>query len=607
MTADLLPYYERELTFIRQMAVEFSQKYPEIAERLQLEPHRCEDPHVERLIESFALLAGRIHRKIDDEFPEITESMMEVLYPHYLRPIPSLGIVQFQLDPGQSDAASLTVPAGSLLTAPSPDGETCSFKTAYDVTVSPLRVAEVSIAPLSRFSTSRTGAHTTAAIRIRIDTLEGARFAAVTPSSLRFHIHSDAASALALYELICLNAVRVSIRSLQPGAAGATEIPLAALQPVGLREDDGVLPYSDRSFLGYRLLQEYFAFPEKFLFFELSGLDRLPLRDSGSSVEITIELKDSGDPLRLSALEQSMDADTFRLGCTPIANLFELIAEPIRISQSKSEYRVVPDQHRPSSTEVFSIDSVASLSSYGQEPIVYQPFYSIGHSGDTRRKRFWAAHRRPSPRPNDEGTDVYISLLDLDGKPALPSVEMLSVRATCTNRDYVSKLRLSGVFGELQAEGLPSVACRCLRRPTPSLRPRKRAGLDWRLISSLSLNHLSIAAGGREALQEILRIYDFTGTAARNKQIDGVARVSSRPSVARIMSQAGAVFCRGIDIDVDFNEQEYAGASPYLFASVLERFFALYASINSFTRLTASTSKGELKRWPPAAGAQILA
>ncbi len=607
MTDELLPYYERELTFIRQMAAEFSEKHPAVAGGLLLEPNTCEDPHVERLIEAFALLAGRVHRKIDDEFPEITESLLEVLYPHYLRPIPSMGIAQFRLDPEQSTFAGPTeIPRGTPMHAKAQDGNVCSFQTGYATQLWPLRITDASVSAVSSFGSLTSAKDGGATIRIELECLGQLRLSQLPIRSLRFYLNGETAAVQSLYELLFLQTVRVTLRATANGSTAQAILPNTALRQVGFTSDEGVLPYSDRSFLGYRLLQEYFAFPDKFLFFDLAGLDRLSLADFGNAFEILIQLRQGGDENRLIALEQTVDATTFQLGCTPVVNLFERIAEPIRISQAKTEYRIIPDQHRQTSTEVYSVDRVCSLSSFGDDPKVYEPFYSLSHSAEKTEKQFWSAHRRRSFRKNDNGTEVYINLVDLNCQPALPSVEMLTVRVTCTNRDSASRLKLSGEFGELEAEGVPVVQARFLRKPVQTARPPLRRGLQWRLISHLSLNHLSLVKEGREALQEVLRLYDFSDSPAMRKQIAGLLAIESKPGVSRITSPTGVTFCRGTEVTVEFDEHEYAGGSVFLLASVLERFFGLYSAINSFSRLTAKTSKGVLKVWPPLAGEQIL-
>jgi type VI secretion system protein ImpG len=606
MREDLLPYYERELTFIRQMAVEFAEKYPERAGRLLLGPNTCDDPHVERLIEAFALLCGRVHHKLDDEFPEITESLLEVLYPHYLKPVPSQAIAQFQFDPSQSPSESTHVPAGTAIHSKPDKGQFCSFRTCYPVTLWPLRVRGASVSAANRFVSPGIGADAAAVIRIELECLGGLRFSQLPVNSIRFYLDGDTAAANTLYELMFLNSLRISLRALPvKDRTAQVALPASSLQQVGFNREEGILPYSDRSFLGYRLLQEYFNFPHKFLFFDLTGLDRVDKTNLGTSFEIAISLKEP-EQHRLIALEQHVGANTFQLGCTPIVNLFERIAEPIRITQTKAEYRIVPDQHRQLSTEVYSVDRVTSTATYLEEPQTYEPFYALRHDHDHVQKHFWYAHRRPSFRKNDNGTEVYISLVDLDFNPALPPTEVVSLRVTCTNRDQASRLTLSGEFGELEAEGAGLVRTRCIRKPTPEARPPHRRGLEWRLISHLSLNHLSIVEKGREALQEILRLYNFSNDPAIRRQIEGISAVHSRSCVSRVNSDTGVTFCRGTDVTIDFDEDQYLGTGVFLLASVLHKFLGLYSAVNSFSRLTARTKRGVLKQWAPMAGEQIV-
>ncbi len=607
MRDELLPYYERELKFIRQMAGEFAEKYPKVAGRLLLQPDTCDDPHVERLIEAFALLAGRVHHKLDDEFPEITEALLDVLYPHYLKPVPPQGIVQFQLGASQSAPASTRVPPGTPIHSKPENGNVCSFRTCYPVNLWPLQITGASVSPVNRFAAPGMPADAAAVIRIEMECLGGLRLEQLPIDSIRFYLNGENSAVHTLYEFLFLNSLRVAIRAL-PAREGAAQaiLPAASLQQVGFTTADGILPYSDRSFLGYRLLQEYFSFPEKFFFVDLKGLDRLPKSGFGSAFEILIFLKQPDQPHRLIALEQSVGEDTFQLGCTPMVNLFERIAEPVRISQTKAEYHIVPDQHRLLSTEVYSVDRVASVN-YLEEPQIYEPFYSLRHGApDETHRHFWYTHRRPSLRKNDNGTEMYISLVDLDFNPAIPPVEMLTLRVTCTNRDQASHLKLPGEFGELDAEGVALVRARCLRKPTATVRPPSRRGLQWRLISHLSLNHLSIVEKGSEALQEILRLYDFSDDTAVRRQIAGIAGVNSRSCISRVTSDTGVAFCRGTDVTLEFDEDQFVGTGVFLLACVLQRFLGLYSAVNSFSRVTARTRKGVLKQWPPLTGEQIL-
>ncbi len=603
MSEDLLPYYERELTFLRQMGAEFAAKYPKIAARLLLEADKCEDPHVERLIQAAAFLGARIHRKLDDDFPEITDALLGVLYPHYLAPIPSMSIVQFVPDPEQGSLASAQrIERGAMLYSQPVGGTPCRFRTCYPVTLWPIEVTS------ARFdSPDRVGPAPKAVgvIRLGIRCLGGATFSELGLDRLRFFLHGESQLAYALYALLFNNTTQVQLR---PGADQKGLQPLAlsagCLQAVGFGPDEGMLPYAPRSFLGYRLLQEYFSFPEKFLFFDLCELERAARAGFKDTMEVAIFLD------QMPKLEQPIDPGTFRLGCTPIVNLFDQIAEPIRVGQTQTEYRVVPDVRRQDATEVYAIEEVTSASPHLSEPIRLEPFYSFKHAVDReRQKAFWYAARRPSPKKGDGGTEVYLSLVDLNFQPTLPAIETLTIHTTSLNRDLPGKLPFGGERGDFELEGAaPLSRIRCLTKPTPTSRPPLRRGGRWRLLSHLSLNYLSIAEGGRDALQEILTLYDFSDSPVIRQQIAGILSVSSRRVVGRAASMPWNGFCRGLEVTIEFDEEKYVGSGLFLFASVLEKFLGLYASLNSFSQLVARTQqrKEPLKRWPPRAGQQIL-
>jgi type VI secretion system protein ImpG len=373
---------------------------------------------------------------------------------------------------------------------------------------------------------------------------------------------------------------------------------------VGFASDEGMLPYTPCSFLGYRLLQEYFAFPEKFLFVDLYDLDRAVRAGFGKGMEVVIFLD------RVPHLEQAITPEAFRLGCTPIINLFEQIAEPIRLTHAQTEYRVVPDVRRQTTTEVYAIHAVNSTSPYLEELKHFQPFYSFKHAADREQQQvFWHATRRPSQQHGNTGTEVYLTLVDLNFQPTLPAVETLTVHTMCTNRDLPGRLPFGGARGELEMEGAaPLSRIRCLRKPTETLRPALDRGAQWRLISHLSLNYLSLCEGGREALQEILQLYNLCDSAAMRQQIMGITNVTSRRVVGRPPSMPWNGFCRGLEVTIEFDEEQYVGSGVFLFAAVLEKFLGLYVSLNSFSQLIATTQQREepLKRWPPRAGEQIL-
>ncbi len=611
MQESLLKYFERELTFFRKMGQEFALEYPKVAGRLSLEAGKCEDPHVERLIQAFALLAARIHHKIDDEYPEITDALLSVLYPHYLAPIPSMSIVQFVPDPTQGKLTSgFTIDRGTQLYSRPVGGTQSRFRTCYSTTLWPIEVTEAKFEPPDR---APLGVKAASTLRLELTCHGGLTFAQLPIDRLRFYLHGETQVAHRVYEMLLNNRLMnnketgVRVQGGQ-GKSGhqSVELSPACLQPVGFNDEEGLLSYPAHSHRGYRLLQEYFSFPQKFLFFDLCELDRVAKAGFSEKIEVLIFLDRTPSP------EHAIDAGLFRLGCTPIINLFGMVGEPIRVDQTQFEYRVIPDVRRQMAMEVYSIDSVTCVSPHRETPQRVMPFYSLKHLGNQEASEvYWYAKRTASEKRGDEGSEVYLSLVDLKFNPRLPASDTLSLHLTCTNRDLPGKLppmsEEGGGYFELEGAA-PLSRIRYLVKPTKTLRPVLGGANQWRLISHLSLNYLSLGQEGPDSLQEILKLYDFEGSAAIRQQIAGITNVTNRRVVRRPSSMDWNGFCRGLEVSVEFDEDKFIGSSVFLFASVLERFLGLYTSVNSFVELVAKTiQRGEtLRRWPPRAGDQIL-
>jgi len=611
---ELLTYYERELTYLRQMGADFAEKYPKVASRLLLEPTRCEDPHVERLIEAAAFLAARVHLKIDDEFPEITEALLTVLYPHYIRPIPSMTVAQFHLDPEQGKlAGGLPIPRGSMLYSKPVEGYPCKFRTCYDTTLWPLAIAEAQWLTPDRLRPAIKASDAVAALRVELSCLPDADFGNMQLRFLRFYLNGESNLVHALYELLCNNGTQILIRDLAPNSRKPPVVlPASSLRPVGFADEEALLPYPRHSFSGYRLLQEYFSFPEKFFFLDLTGLETLETVGFGPRVEVIFLISNFERAERGQMLELNVSAKTLGLGCSPVINLFPLTAEPILLDQTDFEYPVVPDVRRRHGLEIFSIDDVISPDRDTRQVVQFEPFYRFRHASSRQEKRqqaFWYASRRPSRRRNDQGTEVFLSLMDLTGRPMRPDVDTVTVHCTCSNRDLPYRLPLGNETGDFELEGLGAVKrIVSLRKPTATVRPPTGKGVLWRLVSHLSLNYLSLVEEGKGALTEILRLYNFSESAFHEKQIAGLLNLKSQRHFARVISENGIGFVRGRQVEIEFDEEQYVGGGVYLFASVLEHFLGLYASINSFSQLLARTRqrKEPLRQWPPRAGQAIL-
>lgn len=612
MRDELLLYYERELDYLRKSAAQFAEKHPKVASRLVLEPTKCEDPHVERLLEGFAFLAARVHLKLEDEFPEITEALLTVVYPQLVRPIPSMSVVEFQLDPEKGKLSSgLRIERNTPLYSKPISGTPCTFRTCYDTTLWPIQVNAVEWNAPSRLKPAVKTSDSAWAIRLELRCAKDTSFAGLKPDKLRFYLDGESGLVNILYELLFSKVTRIQVRDLTPGSKLApVYLPASALQAVGFNADEGMVPYPPSSFVGHRLLMEYFAFPEKFFFFDLTGLEAVAQTGFKDAIEVIFLISDVEGAGRVQRLEIELSKKTFKLGCTPIANLFPQTAEPIQLNQRKAEYPLVPDVRRPYSMEVFSVDEVASINATTQKITTYSPFYSLRHGARREDQScFWLARRRPSARPNDDGTEVSLSLVDLSLANVDPDATVLSVKTTCTNRDLPSRLPFGNQDSDFEMEGAaPMRRVVALRKPTAPVRPALGKSVLWRLVSHLSLNYLSLVQDGKDGLKEILRLYDVGRTAYSQNVIESILDIRSKPHFARLVSPEGVSFARGLRIEMEIDEDQFTGGGAFLFAAVLERFFALSASLNSFTQLSVTTPqrKEGLHEWEPRSGRRLL-
>ncbi|MDZ4784140.1 MAG: type VI secretion system baseplate subunit TssF [Planctomycetia bacterium] len=617
MSDELLPYYSRELAFLREMGAGFADEHPKIARRLSWTGGESQDPHVERIIESVAFLNARIRHKLDDDFPEICGALIDVLYPHYQAPTPSMAIAKLSLDASQAGLADgYTLAAGAEM-----DTETgehrCRFRTAYPVTAWPFKIESAALLPRPFTGPQSPLIDRAAAVlKIELSTLAPTiPLATFSCPRLRLFLHGAAAqqNVHALYELIFNHTLEIVIEGSGPDKPSLRLSP-QSLRPVGFELNEGLLNYPARSFPGYRLLTEYFAFPEKFLFVDLADLDFQRWVGLGNHKATIHLLLDRSSP----DLERTVGKSTFHLGCTPIVNLYRQAIDPFRLTQLATEYRLVPDARNVQGTEIYSVDQVAATLPDGQRT-VFHPFFGARHAVPEHEARaYWYASRRPSAAKRagefaDKGTEVFLTFVNLDPALGLRDDYTVDVEATLLNRDLPHQLPFGGGQPRMSLFSAPNtvVHVECLTRMTKTRRPPPESGRLWRLISHLSLNHLSLAdsAEGLDALREILTLYNFTGEQDAKDRIAGVVGLSSKPVVDRAPGVRGG-FRRGTELKLSFDETKYIASGCYLLACVLDRFFGLYCTMNSFSRLVAVTtqreSKGDIWRWPSRAGSRAL-
>ncbi|HEX7808647.1 MAG TPA: type VI secretion system baseplate subunit TssF [Thermoanaerobaculia bacterium] len=586
---ELLTHYLEELTFLRRMGERYARAYPKVAGRLELQAGECPDPHVERLIESFAFLTARIQKDLDTDFVEIAAELLNVLYPHYLNPIPSMSIARFEPDTeGTKFTAPLQIPKHTQLFASGTDNAVCRMRTCYPVTLWPIAVtqAEIQAPEVHEFVDPST---TVSVLRLRLRSLADP-FEVLKVDRLRFFLNGDPK----LYELLVDRAKSVAV--VPVGEKIPRFLPPDAVLAVGFGEDEDVLPYPHYSHPAYRLLQEYFAFPEKFHFIDVQGLRKCA---SGQEFDLLFLLDRPTGKL-------IVEPKTFSLGCTPIINLFRKTSEPIRIDHRHFEYPLIADLRKTKTTEVHSIVSVSGSPDPKNGGRDYAPFYSYTHSMQQNGQRaFWHARRLAGEHPELGGTDMRLSFHDLDFKPVHPADQFVYAQTLCTNRGLAAELSADSVLQTDQSMAVSSIVC--LKKPTRPIDPPMGGQALWRLVSHLSLNFLSLGGGKStiDAFREILELYCFSDAPAVRNQLQGIVKVDHRKVVRRFGDSAWRGFCRGTEVSLTIDETKYVGSSPFLFASVVRQFLGLYASINSFTQLVIwrdARPTEDWKKWAPLAG-----
>ena len=613
---DLLPYYERELGFLRTYSREFATRYPKIAGRLLMGGGVCEDPHIERMIEAFALLNARVAKRLDDDYPKFTEALFDVLYPHYLRPFPSCSIARFDyvLVAGQLSGAG-ELPRHTYLNSRPVHGGACTFRTAYPLCVAPLALTAARFdAIISHPDAVRPPAGAGAAISITIANLAsdagGGVFSGMARHGvpkLRVFIDGEPSFCAALRDTLFMRTVAAWVEV--PGSGRWTALPAVPLAPAGFGDDESLLDFPARSHSAYRLLTEYFCFPEKFNFFDIDvGMlgEALPAGAKAVTLHLAVAgVRSDGPVARTLGL---LTADHLLLGCTPVVNLFPQRADPVQLSQTKTSYPILPDGRRPYAFDVYSIDAVRMVrqTPLGESVTQFRPFYSLRHGqAPDQSGHYWMMRRDEHMALTNPGHENEITIVDIDFDPAEVALHTLSMELTGTNRDLPSQLVYNQPGGDLSLPGSNNAgSVRMLRKPTPSWRFERVGGVHWRLISHLSLNHLSLANGGVDSFREMLALYDLPRSPATQRQIGGIHGIAYKTATTWLPGNPFACLVRGLQVRMTIDEDAFVGTGIHAFAQVIDRFLGLYVHANSFTQLVIVSEKTgeELFTCPPRSG-----
>ncbi|MGL4486839.1 MAG: type VI secretion system baseplate subunit TssF [Yersinia sp. (in: enterobacteria)] len=614
MTPKFLRYYNQELQHLREVGGEFAIDYPKIAGRLGLSSFECTDPYVERLLEGFSFLAARVQMKIDAEFPRFTQHLSELVYPHFLAPTPSMAVVQLQPDlANPSLAKGVVVPRDTALRTVPGKGENtaCEFRSAQAVTLWPLELME---ARCFTYAGNQSGldevpAGIKAGIRLRLRS-HGAAFNALPLDSLSLFLRGGDNMPARIYEKLLGSIEAILVTPINRPAAWHQVLPKHCLRPMGFDESEALLSSGKRTFEGYRLLQEYFAFAPRFHFVEVSGLQAALARCQDREVEITFLLS-SGD----TTLEKSLDNSHFALHCTPVINLFRRRADRINVSDEQSEYHVLVDRTRPMDYEVFQIESVTGYGSGPGSEQVFEAFYRARDLDSYQQgKAFYQIRReqrvisqrqrRDGPRSSYIGSEAFISIVDAAQAPYSVELRQLGLSVWCTNRDLpLAMTQGVGKTDFIVDSSAPLLAARCLMAPSQPYPSFAEGSMAWRLLNHLSLNYLSLLDSdpqqGAVALREMLTLYCHAGDLSAQRQVEGVRSVSSKAIARRMPSPGPITFCRGLQITVTLDDAAFEGSGAFVLGAVLAHFFAQYVSVNSFTETVIKTiGRGEIMRWP---------
>lgn len=618
MDPRLLNAYNEELVYLRETAREFGEEYETVAGRLGLGASTEVDPHVERLLEGVAFLGARVQLKLQDQFPDFTQHLLNAVQPHYLAPTPSMCVAGFEPREGDSALAQgVAVPRHTKLhaVASDRDGSPVTFRTGHEVMLWPLTLVEAEYLPsrsaIAPYLAAANGETVEAGLRLRIAATSGSSLSEVRPGLLPVYLDGAGTAPGELYRQLIGDAIAAIAQpsGSAAGAEGWTKLPLPAQH--GFDEDCALLPADRRSHRGYRILSEYFACPERFLFVSLDGLSKAFAACEGSDAcDIVVLFRRP-----VGALAGAVSSSNFRLFATPAVNLFEKQVDRVPVTPFDHERQVIADRTRPLNFEIYRILDVKAHGREGGDVRAVAPLYDFAGLlydwGDAmfyvtrlRHRRLSTREQRARRRNDYVGSESWISLTAPGRPERLEEVQELSIRALVTNRELAALVRPGN--GALVAEGLPARAITMLRPPTPPRPPLGIGDAAWRVINHLTPNYTSFAAGedGDPAvLRSHLALYGRVDDPALRRQVDGVRSVRATPVSRRAPGPGQAAFARGQRLDIALDEASYENARMFLFSAVLERFLSEFASINSFTESTfESLQQGTFAQWPARIG-----
>lgn len=575
------------MVYLREMGEEFAKMYPKLAPYLA---HKSNDPDIERLLEGFAFMSSRLRQKLDDEIPEFTHTLIDLMWPHLLRPVPATSVLQFTPMPNSISEKKM-VKRGVEVDSVPVEGTTCRFRTSYDVDLYPIELKEVDYLKKGGLPV----------LSFNFDIFPGASLAQMDMDKLRLYINGESHISQLVYLWLFEYVRNITVQvKMENGETAGITLDADSIKPVGFSDEEALIPFPDSSFPGFRLLQEYFTLPEKFYFFDICDLQALAELPEASEFEISIEFsKPIEDNIRLTK-------SNFLLYCSPIVNLFDRDADPIRLDHKKNEYMIRPSSTNHHQYDIFSVDEVVGWQQGTSIKQTYYPFLAFSHRENTADNEVYYK-TRVSPSVLGGGLDTLVSFVNVNEENVIPVTEVVSVELTCTNKNMPNKLKVGDIMRATSTS--PEVAkFKNIITPRPTIHPPSIKGAHWMLISNMSLNYSSLAS--IEALRTVISTYNFRAYYDKQAQrvndmrLQGIENINVEPMT--IMYKGAPI--RGLKTRLNLRSSKFGGdGEMYLFACVLQEYFSQYVSINSFNQLQVrDVERGEEFKWAPKLGTQPL-
>lgn len=596
-------YFQREMAYLRHEGGLFAGSFPKVAGRLDFSNVESADPHVERLLQSFSFLTARLQRDVEDLFPRISTALLETLYPQFIAPLPSYTITKFETC-GQKGKlmGRFRVNKGTQLYVHGMDGDICRFQTCSDLDIYPIKVESIDIVPT--FDLPKKAGHfsTHRVLRLHLKSVAGA-VSELDLGKLRFHIVGNPILQNKVYEALFLRDPSTAVSYGPRATPTRYTLPLPHLTTaVGFEDDEAVMPYPDHGHPGYRLLQEYFAYPQKFMFFDV---DASNFRSDEKEFTLYIEIADA-----VALEDKDFDVSSIQLGCVPIVNLFKKVSEPIRITHKTVDYRLVADQRREDTMEVHSVQRVLGSREGERDPIEYAPYFSYTHAEKEKQQAlFWHARRSYSDNSQYPGNETYLSFVDYEFNVTLPADHSVYAEILCTNRSLARSLTAGT---ELQSDqSIPVERMYCLDRPTEQHYLNRESLSQWRLISHLALGHLSLSDEevNLKMLKELVSQYGDFEDGNVVPELSIMRRFEAKRVTRRLGYDAWRGFVHGTKFTLTMADAISRDTRVFLFSQVLNHVLPQFASVNSFSELEVQriNAKGISKLWQPRSGNKALA